>query len=516
MIAAYGVEQVRQAEAAATAALEDGELMQRAAAGLAEVVAARVIDLSAAGPAGEDGSDGDGDGDEDGDEIGRVVVLAGPGDNGGDALYAAADLARRGMAVAAIGFGADPGGAPWRAAAGDGVVLVSVDARAEDLPEDLPEDAAHLLSEASVVVDGLLGIGARPGLRGAMAAAAGSIPDDAYVIAVDLPSGADPAGVEPADPTAVFAEETVAFGCLKPVHLLPGTEPAVGRLTVVEIGIEDDLLEHPVAVTRLDYDDIADLWPVPEAADDKYSRGVLGVVAGSDRYPGAAVLATSAALEAGVGMVRYVGPSRPTDLVLAANPEVVPGGGRAQAWLLGPGIDPADIDAGQREAIATALASDLPCLVDAGALELIDGARGAPTLLTPHAGELARLLTRLGEGDVDRAGVTAHPVRHLRRAAELTGATVLLKGSTTLIGEADGTIGSQADGPVWLATAGSGDVLAGLAGALLAQGFAPAAAGQVASLVHGVAAERANPGGPVRATAVAAALPEAVAYLLAR
>ena len=145
------------------------------------------------------------------------------------------------------------------------------------------------------------------------------------------------------------------------------------------------------------------------------------------------------------------------------------------------------------------------------------GPRPAPTLLTPHAGELARLLTRLDQ-PVERADVTAAPVRHARRLADLTGATVLLKGATTLVVEpgASGLVRSQADAPPWMATAGSGDVLAGLAGMLLASGLSPLDAGSVAALVHGLAGDAANPGGPVRALGVAHAIPAVVAGLLAR
>jgi NAD(P)H-hydrate repair Nnr-like enzyme with NAD(P)H-hydrate dehydratase domain len=206
-------------------------------------------------------------------------------------------------------------------------------------------------------------------------------------------------------------------------------------------------------------------------------------------------------------------------MVLAACPEVVPGSGRVQAWVVGPGLDPQDdSEAGraQVEAVLRALASDLPCLVDAGALQLVDR-REAPTLLTPHAGELADLLGRLDDGDApDRAEVQAEPVRHARHAAELTGTTVLLKGSSTLVVDADAgrAVRCQADAPGWMATAGAGDVLAGLAGTLLAAGLDPLDAGSLAALVHGVAAERANPGGPVRALKVARAIPATVAYLL--
>jgi NAD(P)H-hydrate repair Nnr-like enzyme with NAD(P)H-hydrate dehydratase domain len=156
--------------------------------------------------------------------------------------------------------------------------------------------------------------------------------------------------------------------------------------------------------------------------------------------------------------------------------------------------------------------------VDAGCLDLIVESRSTPTLLTPHAGELARLLSRL-ESPVDRDTVSGAPVAHARRLADLTNSTVLLKGATTLVvspGSSGLAVRSQADAPSWLATAGSGDVLAGLAGTLLAAGLSPVDSGSVAALVHGLAGDAANPGGPVRALGVARAIPEVVAGLLAR
>jgi NAD(P)H-hydrate repair Nnr-like enzyme with NAD(P)H-hydrate dehydratase domain len=220
-------------------------------------------------------------------------------------------------------------------------------------------------------------------------------------------------------------------------------------------------------------------------------------------------------------MVRYVGPPTPSLLVRSQVPEALIGWGQVQAWLVGPGVDIADdSDEGmeQRAAAQSALDSGLPCVVDAGGLDLIVEPRAAPTLLTPHAGELARMLSRL-EGAVDRATVMGAPVAHARRLADLTNSTVLLKGATTLVvspGSSGLAVRAQADAPAWLATAGSGDVLAGLAGTLLAAGLSPLDSGSVAALVHGLAADAANPGGPVRALGVAHAIPEVVAGLLTR
>ena len=483
MIEAFSVADVRAAEEAAMAGRPDGELMARAARGLAAVVASRVEE--------RDGM--------------RVVGLVGAGNNGGDTLYALAHLAQQGFSAAAVHEPeAHRGG--LEAAQEAGVALVPGDG----------QGWRPVVAEADVVVDGLLGIGGRPGLSGDAAGWVEDIPQDAWVVAVDLPSGADPAGEVPLG-EAVFADETVTFGVAKPVHLLPATEPAVGRLTVVDIGLDLGSPVRPV-VERLTFDDVGRLWPVPGPSSDKYSRGVVGIVAGTPTYPGAAVLSVLGALGAGPGMVRYLGPPEVQALVHAAAPEAVTAEGRVQAWVCGSGFDPSSRAKGvaeQKHHVEEALASDLPVVVDAGALELVDR-REAPTLLTPHAGELARLLTRLRGKDVAREEVTAAPLAHARDAAERTGCTVLLKGSHTLVVSPDPNrpVRSQADAPAWLATAGAGDVLGGLLGTLLAAGLDPLDAGALGALVHGVAADRANPGGPVRIADVARCIPEAVAALM--
>jgi hydroxyethylthiazole kinase-like uncharacterized protein yjeF len=485
VLQAWSADRVRAAEEALMVGLADGELMARAAEGLAEVCRAR---LSASG-----GS--------------RVVVLAGPGNNGADALYAAAHLADDGAACVAL-QGSWPlaigDAASWLAA---GVRVVAADG-----------DWATPLADADLVIDGVLGIGGRPGLPDEAAAWVDAIPEAAYVVSVDLPSGQDPSGHRATD-TGVFADETVTFGVAKPVHVLPATEASVGRLTIIDIGL---VVEGVPDVERLDFADVARLWPVPTATDDKYSRGVLGVVAGGEDYTGAAVLCCTAAVGAGLGMLRYVGTPTPTGLVRAAVPEAVHGAGRVQAWVVGPGLDASSRARGskaQLDVAREALDSDLPVLVDAGGLDLVTGRRAGSTLLTPHAGELARLLSRLEGAEATRAVVGGAPLAHARRAADLTGATVLLKGATTLVvpPSASGlAVRSQNDAPPWLATAGAGDVLGGVCGALLAGGLSPLDAGSLGALVHGVAADRVNPGGPVRALAVAHGIPEAVAHLLTR
>ena len=385
------------------------------------------------------------------------------------------------------------------------------------------EDWRVVVGEADVVVDGLLGIGGRPGLSGAAAAWVEGIPEDAWVVAVDLPSGADPAGEAPLG-DAVFADETVTFGVAKPVHLLPATEPAVGRLTVVDIGLDLGSVGggrsgYRSVVERLTFDDVRRLWPVPGASSDKYSRGVVGIVAGTPTYPGAAVLSVLGALGAGPGMVRYLGPADVQALVHVAAPEAVTAEGRVQAWVCGSGFDPGGRAKGvseQKRHVEEALASDLPVVVDAGALELLDR-REAPTLLTPHAGELARLLTRLRGEDVRREQVTAAPLPMRARPPNGPGARSCSRGRTPWSSPLTRPVRSAAGGrPAWVGTAGAGDVLGGLLGTLLAAGLDPLDAGSLGALVHGVAADRTNPGGPVRISEVARRIPETVAALLRR
>jgi hydroxyethylthiazole kinase-like uncharacterized protein yjeF len=478
MIPAFSVDDVRTAERRAMAALPEGLLMQRAAGALAVAVADLLPRVYGA----------------------RVVLLVGSGSNGGDALWAGARLARRGSRVDAV-LVADR-------AHEEGLAALTAAGGRTHRGDGTGTRAA--LAGADVVVDGVLGIGGRPGVGELVERLLDAVPDGAALVAVDLPSGIDPDTGETPEPH-VWADVTVTFGVAKPGLVLPPADQAVGRLLVVDIGLGPHLRGLSPAVEHWTVEDAAPVWPVPGPSDDKYSRGVLGVVAGGVTYTGAAVLCTGAAVATGPGMVRYVGPPPPTDLVRARWPEVVPGPGRVQAWVLGPGVDP-DADPGQRNEVRRAFAEGLPCLVDAGALELLPQS-GQPLLLTPHAGELARLLSRRGE-PVERAEVMARPLHHARAAAEATGATVLLKGATSVLAAPDGRVRTVVDGPDWLATAGSGDVLAGIAGALLAGGLDPLDAGAAAVLVHAEAGGRASGGGPVSAEAVLRAVPAALAALL--
>ncbi|WP_291757862.1 NAD(P)H-hydrate epimerase [Cellulomonas sp. 73-145] len=502
VLLAWGSDDVRAAEEPLLAARVP--LMDRAAFALATVVAARLRERR-----GRVGG-------------ATVVLLVGGGNNGGDALWAGVRLLGRGAEVTAllVSERAHPeGSVAFREAGGR---IRSLDGSSDG---SSVRDAAALAAQADVVLDGMLGIGARGGLRGTGAAlvtalqeAFAAVERPPLVVAVDVPSGI---GVDDGSvPGPVLtADLTVTFGCAKPGLLLPPAAALAGRVDVVDIGLRN---AGTPAVVRLGADDLAALWPVPGEAAHKYTRGVLGVVAGTPRYPGAAVLVSSAAVLAGVGMVRYVG--EVGDAVLAARPEVVVGTGRVQAWAVGPGIDPDDEVAAARvrDALGAAAADDLPVVADAGALGLLPDRLTPLTVLTPHAGELATLLGARGER-VQRADVEREPLRWAVRAQQLTGATVLLKGAVTVVAGPHGARYAQAEAPAWLATAGAGDVLTGLLGALLAgrsddvraDPTLVAALAAAAASVHGRAARAANPGGPVAALAVAQALPGVLAELVA-
>jgi hydroxyethylthiazole kinase-like uncharacterized protein yjeF len=485
---AHEVAKVRAGEQALMARLPEGMLMGRAAAGLGATCARLLGRVYGA----------------------RVVVLAGSGDNGGDALYAAQRLTRRGARTHAVlaGSRVHPGGAAALRRAGGR--LVAADDR----------DVARLIGNADLIIDGMLGIGGRGGLRDPQSSLA-ELAEQAggLVVAVDLPSGID-ADTGVVAGAAVQADVTVTFGTYKPGLLIdPGASHA-GVTELVDIGLTGELAGADVVA--LQSEDLAVMLPGPSAGSDKYRRGVLGVLAGSDRFTGAAVLAVGGAVYGGAGMVRYLA-SAPgvADLVRQRWPEavitvagtqeatagaaaVINDVGRVQAWVAGPGMG-TSAEAGHL--LAAVLETDLPVLVDADGLTLLADMvplhRSAPTLLTPHAGELARLL------GASREDVEARRLEHARRAAAELGATVLLKGSTTLIAGGGGPAWVNTMKTGWLATAGSGDVLSGLAGALIAQGMEVPAAAASAAYLHGLAARLASGGAPIGAGDVIGGLQEA-------
>ena len=447
----YSAEAIREAEAPLLASLPDGALMARAAYGLADAIIAELIALTG-GVAGR-----------------RVCVVVGSGDNGGDALWAATFLRRRGAAADAILLKPErthqKGLAAFRKAGGR---IVNGVAESTDL-----------------VIDGVVGISGSGPLRPDAAKVFEAVDAKAIpVVAVDIPSGIDVATGAITGP-AVHAAVTVTFGGLKPVHALADC----GRVRLVDIGLGLPQTD----VVGFDAADVAARWPVPGPHDDKYTQGVTGVMAGSSTYPGAAVLCTGAAVAATSGMVRYAGSAHSE--VLAHWPEVIASptpaaAGRVQAWVVGPGLGTDDIGAG---ALWFALNTDLPVLIDADGLTILAAhpdmvtSRRAPTLITPHAGEFARL-AGAPPGN-DRVGAT-------RKLADALGVTVLLKGNVTVIAERGGRVYLNPAGQSWAATAGSGDVLSGMIGALLAAGLPAAEAAAAGAFVHARAAalSAADPG----------------------
>jgi hydroxyethylthiazole kinase-like uncharacterized protein yjeF len=464
------------------AQLPAGTLMQRAAAGLAR----RCVGLLA-------------------DRFGgvyarRALLLVGSGDNGGDALFAGALLAGRGVAVRALLLDPD------RVHAGGLAALRAAGGSTVDKPP----------STVDIVLDGILGIGGhgglRPGAAETVAAACGATASDGgrpAVVAVDLPSGVE-ADTGEVPGAAVSADVTVTFGCLKPGLLVGEGAGRAGLVELVDIGLS--LAVEP-CLRLVDRDDVRGWWPDPGRESDKYSRGVVGLATGSATYPGAAVLSVAGASAGPAGLVRYAGSA--ADFVRQRYPSAIVTGrvadaGRVQAWVCGSGLGTDDRAATE---LRTVLAVPVPAVLDADALTLlVDGKmadllrdRSAPIVLTPHDREFARL-----------AGHEPGPDR-LHAALELaawTRATVLLKGDRTVIASPGGEVWVNPTGTSALATGGTGDVLSGLLGALLAGGLPPVQAAAAAAYTHGLAGRQAARGGPVTSADVAAALRPSLAALL--
>ncbi len=478
MIGLYTAEEVRAAEEPLLAATPEGTLMQRAAAGLA-TVCGRVL-----GPVyGR-----------------RVVLLVGSGNNGGDALYAGARLAARGARVTAVLL------APDRAHPAGLAALRRAGGRALAAGEPAVE---ALVARADLVLDGMLGIGGRGGLReDAAALARGAANGAGITVAVDVPSGID-ASTGEVEGVAFSAMHTVTFGAVKRGLVVGEGRGHVGQVHLIDLGL-DPHLPTATAWQLTDADVAARLEP-PSAGDDKYSQGVVGVLAGSATYPGAGVLCTGAALRTHPGLVRYAGSA--ADGVRAAWPEAIvteggPGdAGRVQAWVVGPGMG---TDDAARAVLAEVLATDLPVLVDADALTMaarepdLVRRRDAPTVLTPHDREFARFGAEVG---ADRIGAA-------RRLAADLGAVVLLKGDATVVADPEGTAFVNGTGTADLATAGTGDVLSGIAGAVLATsavtGLPAVEAAAVAAHLHGRTGQLAAQRGPLLAGDLVRRLPEAV------
>ncbi|HSK46635.1 MAG TPA: NAD(P)H-hydrate dehydratase [Coriobacteriia bacterium] len=479
MLRALTAEQSRAAEqqAVATYGVSLLELMERAGEAVADEVEARF-------------------------PVGSILVMAGPGNNGGDGWVAARVLHESGREVSVItlrrpedlsGESAESA----RAAAAAGVRwLASEGAEMETL------------RSASVVVDALLGTGSRLPLEGAVAQWCRGIADSGVpVISVDVPTGVD-SDSGAVDDSAVIADLTVTFTSPKlGVVTYPGAA-RVGELIVADIGIDPAITNGLSAPEVWTDDDYAALLPIPEPMTHKNERGRVLVVAGSGRYPGAAILAARGAMRSGAGYVTLAVPDSIVQIAqchLLAAPVVGLPSGRSRtlsssaaseilslaaeydAVVLGPGLTLSDGSVATVRSLVAKLTK--PLVIDADALnalvdahELIEQ-RTADTVLTPHPGELARLLgesvSRVQADRVFSSSRLAGP----RRA-------VVLKGAGTVVSDVDRQVIITAGTPA-LATAGTGDVLSGVIGALLAQGLAPLEAGALGAYLHARAGEEA-------------------------
>ena len=262
---------------------------------------------------------------------------------------------------------------------------------------------------------------------------------------------------------------------------------------------------------------------IPSDLDNKYSRGVLGVITGSAKFPGAAVLTSGAASATGLGMVRFHSSSGLAHLVLHSNPEVVVQPGPVTAWLAGSGIDHkkySDVTTWQRHRWFTLISKQsVPTILDAGALHLA-GKLLQPTVITPHAGELSRLLRSRGV-TVDSEAIEGNPKKWAKRASQELNVTVLLKGSRTVVAQGEDLIELPSSTP-WLATAGTGDVLAGILGALVATNYIEilndpehlATLAASAAFIHNAAALLASRGSPITATQIISHIPAAIEKIL--
>jgi ADP-dependent NAD(P)H-hydrate dehydratase / NAD(P)H-hydrate epimerase len=403
--------------------------------------------------------------------VSKVAVVTGTGNNGGDGFVAARHLDRAGYRTSIHLIGrreALKGDAAWAAGQWQGGVATGTPG----------------LIDAHVIVDALFGAGLdRPVAGDARAAIVAMNRAGVPIVAVDLPSGINgTTGAVMGD--AVNASRTVTFFRKKPGHLLLPGRDHCGPVEVVQIGIADAVLGEIRPAT---WENGPLLWgrsfPVPSAAGHKYSRGHAVVVSGGRTRTGAARLAAMAALRGGAGLVTLATPHdaldinaaaslavmvRPVDS--AADLEVMLSDPRFNAIAIGPG---AGIGGHTREMTLTALSTN------------------GEAILTPHAGEFHRLFAAALAPDADAA--TAK-LAAARAAAAVAGAVVVYKGADTVIAAPDGRTAINANAPPWLATAGTGDVLAGLTAALLAQGMPPFEAAAAAVWIHGAAATAAGPG----------------------
>ena len=403
-----------------------------------------------------------------------ALILCGPGNNGGDGYVAARHLKARGIAVRVAALSEPKAAAAiWARSQWNGDV------------EPLSPDTKG----APLLIDALFGTGLKHGLKDAVSLLLSELAHEAVVaIACDLPSGVESDSGAQLNPLHAF-DLTVTFGALKPAHRLHPAMHQSGRVVLADIGIEASPDWHEIA---------APVLPPLDPGGHKYSRGLVHCLAG--QMPGAIALSATAAARAGAGYVR-VSTSRPIDGLPAAVVQVDTAevnDPRINCLLVGPGMG--DIP----QILTLALTSQAPKVIDAdGITQLGDPQRlrGQDVIITPHEGEFVSLFGTI-------AG--SKPKRAIEAAAQ-SGAVVIYKGPDTLVAAPDGRLGFAPPAPAWLATAGSGDVLAGLAAAMRARGLAPFEAACAAVWLHGRAAEIA--GSQMIADDLAAAIPQALALL---
>lgn len=431
-------------------------------------------------------------------EEGAILVVAGRGNNGGDGFVAAAELAAQGRDVSVILL-CD------RATLKGDAALAAKGWKGEVLPCD-----PSLIGQPALIIDALFGAGLNRPVKGDPlimidAINAAGVP----VLAVDLPSGinGDSGAVMGG---AIRATETVTFFRPKPGHLLVPGRVHCGRLRVIDIGIDEDVLAEIRPQTFENNPDLwADAFPVPKINSHKFSRGHAVVVSGDIAATGAARLSARAALRGGAGLVTVASPRDALTVNAAALTAVMVRpvdtsaefaaliGGKVSACVIGPG---AGVGERTRMFVEAILATKRHAVLDADALTSFAGApeqlfgliKASPesgVVLTPHEGEFSRIFSKV---DVEHPAVSK--LERVRLAAQESGAIVLLKGPDTVVASPDGRAAISANAPPWLATAGSGDVLAGIIGALLAQGVPAYEAACIGVWMHGEAGSEAGPG----------------------
>ncbi|GKQ50723.1 NAD(P)H-hydrate dehydratase [Bradyrhizobium sp. Ce-3] len=432
-------------------------------------------------------------------EEGPIVVVAGRGNNGGDGFVAAAELAARGREVSVILL------CERDSLQGDAALA----AKGWKYPV-LPFNP-QALGKPALIIDALFGAGLNRPVKGdplEMIAAVNA--NGTPVLAVDLPSGIN--GTTGAVMgAAVQATETVTFFRKKPAHLLLPGRMYCGRVRVADIGIAPQVLDE---IKPLTAENVPQAWrwsfPVPRIDGHKYARGHAVVVSGDIASTGAARLAARAALRAGAGLVTLASPRDALAVNAAALTAVMVRAvdnpiqfaellddKRLNACVIGPG---AGVSARTRDFVHTALSARRHLVLDADALtsfagspdrlfEAIKASDGLGVVLTPHEGEFPRLFSDISNKHPGRS-----KLERVRAAAERSGAVVLLKGADTVIASPDGRATIAANAPPWLATAGAGDVLAGIIAGFLAQGVAAFEAAGIGVWLHGEAAGEAGPG----------------------